>query len=272
MTKRKRLQPARHSIHKPYRIEREKPIWRKRFFWLGILIFFLAGSGFYFFLLSETFQVKKIIVSGEKKVTKEEIESIVEPRLGNTILSLQTKSIFLVNFKEIKKEVLNAFPQIAEVELRRGFPDTLDILIIERAGLAVWCQGDNCFLLDGEGIIFEKVPLPEDKELIRIKRKNGADYPGFGESAIEKEKLEQILRIEKELREKLKIPSEEILISSESRADFKTSEGLEIYFDLEKDLEGQLGKLQAILKEKNFSQERENLQYIDLRFERIYYK
>jgi len=52
--------------------------------------------------------------------------------------------------------------------------------------------------------------------------------------------------------------------------DVKTSEGWEIYFNLKKDINWQLTELDFLLKERIPPDKKGNVEYIDLRFERIY--
>jgi len=58
----------------------------------------------------------------------------------------------------------------------------------------------------------------------------------------------------------------EVSIISEERLNAKTSEGWEIYFNLEGDINWQLTKLGAVLEKEIPPEKRENLEYIDLRF------
>ena len=124
----------KRKFRKPHRIKRKKPILKNRFFWLGILIFVFVVSLSYFLFFSEIFQLEKIIVTGEEKVSKEDIKLVVEEKIEKKILFFKTKSIFLVNISEIKKDILGGFPQIAEVEIKRSFPDALNIVVVERLG------------------------------------------------------------------------------------------------------------------------------------------
>ena len=66
---------------KPYRIKRKKSIFKNRFFWLGILLLIIIGSLFYFLFLYPFFDVKEIIISGNKEVKKEEIENLVKEQI-----------------------------------------------------------------------------------------------------------------------------------------------------------------------------------------------
>ena len=72
------------------------------------------------------------------------------------------------------------------------------------------------------------------------------------------------------LRNDLNLPIEEILIVSEKRIDVETMEEWNIYFNPKKDLDWQLEEFGILLKEKISLKNRENLEYIDLRFEKIY--
>lgn len=250
---------------KPYRVKRKKSIFRYRFFWLGALFFVFIISIFYFLFFSEIFQVAKIIVTGEEKVAKENLELLVEKKLEKKILFFKTKSIFLVNLNEVKKDILNNFPYIAEVEISRGFPDALNIIVVERFGLTSWCQAEQCFLVDNEGVVFEEI-FDIDPKVFQIKNLVQVPELKLGDKVIEKEKLNQILDIKSKLRDNQKISLTAITIVSEKRLNIKTLEGWEIYFNPQGQLEWQLTKLRAVLEEEILPENRKNLEYIDLRF------
>lgn len=253
------------TFRKPYRIKKQKSIIFSRFFWLGVLFFVFIISIFYFLFFSQTFQIEKIIVTGEEKVAKEDLKLLVEKKLESKILFFKTKSIFLVNLNEIKKDILNNFPQVAEVEIGRGLPDTLNIIVVERSGLTVWCQAEQCFLVDNEGVIFEEI-FDVDPKAFQIKNLAQVPELKLGDKVIEKEKLNQILDIESKLRDNLKISLTTVTIISDERLNAKTAEGWEIYFNPEGQLEWQLTKLRAVLDEEILPENRKNLEYIDLRF------
>ncbi len=237
---------------KPHRYKKKNSILGNRFFWLGILVSFFIYSLFYFLFLSEFFQIKKIIVTGEEKVSKEDIKVFIP-----------SKSIFLIDKGLVRENILNTFPQIAEVEIGQGLPDTLNILVVERLGIANWCQSERCFLVDREGIIFEETI--SEMELIKIVDKQNKGVFNLGEKVIEKEQLSQILEMEPELKG-LEVSVEEFIISSEDKLTATIGEGWEIYFNLQGNIEWQLTKLRAVLEEKIPSEKRENLEYIELRF------
>ena len=133
----------RMKFRKPHRIKRKKSILKSRFFWLTILIFIFLGSFFYFLFFSSFFQVKNIFISGAEKTSSDEIKNFVQNKLEKKILFLKTKTIFLINLNQIKKEVLKNFPPVAEIEILRKFPNILNIILVERSPLANFCQDYN---------------------------------------------------------------------------------------------------------------------------------
>ena len=250
------------KYRKPYRVKKKKSIFRNRFFWLGILILIIFGGFFYLICFSSFFQIEKVIITGEEKVSTEDLKLLIEKKLENKILFFKTKSIFLVNLSKIKKDILNNFPKAAKVEISREFPDALRIIVVERFGIATWCQKDRCFLLDKEGIIFEE---GMGVNLIKMVDEKNPTLSNLGEKVIEKDYLEEILEAQRKFRGELKVESQEFIVFS-NRFNAKTQEGWEIYFSPKEDLDWQLTKLKVVLEEEIPPENRRNLEYIELRF------
>lgn len=248
---------------KAHQYRRKKPIFRSRLLWFIILFFIILTAAFYFLFFSKTFQIEKIVITNQKRVPKEDIMRVAERGLENKLLFFKTKSVFLVNLKELEKDILNNFSQISKVEIKRNFPDSLQIIVIERPGLANWCRKDDCYLLDNEGIIFEKSSLRKD--LITIRDEREIESFNIGEKAIGGDYPEKMLEIKKRLDGEFKIIVKEFVVLPD-RLTVKTSEDWEIYFDPQKDLDWQLTKLGAVLEEKIPPEKRGDLEYIELRF------
>ena len=246
------------SRRRPHRIRRRKSIFKKRAFWGLIFVLAIFGAGVYVFVFSEIFQVQKIIITGEQRVAKENIESIIKSKARN---------ILLVNSKKIREVVLQKFPQIEELEVKRDFPNILNLALAERKEIGVFCQDIRCFLLDGQGVIFqestEETPLPKfqnqtlNKELV------------LGEKVFSKETLNILLEIDKQLKN-LGISPQEFLVVSAERLNIKTNESWKIYFNLQKDLNWQIASLATVLEKRIPSGKRSKLEYIDLRFDKIF--
>lgn len=257
------------SYRKPHRYKKRKPIFRKKFLVLGFLALVAVGAVFYGLFFWKIFWVEKIVVSGEEKVSKEKIESLVEQRLENRILFLKTKSILAVDGGQIEKDILDAFPGISETKVNKRLFDTINVQVIERTGLALWCKDDDCFLLDKYGVIFEEAPL--DSELIIIETTQLGEL-FLGKNVIAEDKIVQILAIENKLAETSKISIKKAILVSNDRLDMETAEGWAIRFNLKSDLDWQLTELKLALEKQISAEKRKNLEYIDLRFSRVYYK
>lgn len=226
-------------------------IFKKKLFWLGLFFFIILSGLTYFFIFSSVFQIKNIAVLGTEKTPAQEIRIMISDNV---------KNIFLADLKKIDIMLLERYPQIANVSIKRDIPDALLVQIEERKPVAVFSKNEEYFFIDKEAIIFEKILEIPSKMLI-IKSQEGP---------VGKERLNQILKINSILRNDLKIPIQGIRIVSEKKVDVETSEGWNIYFNLKKDLNWQLEKFGILMKEKISLENRENLEYIDLRFENIY--
>ena len=256
----------RYRHKKPYRIKKKKSILRNKFFWLAVLIVLLIGSIFYFVFLSSFFQIKEIKIQGNAKISNQKIEDIISQEINNKILFFIQRNIVSIDSKKINKIILEKFPEIVESDLKRKFPDMIVVDIKERNPVGVWCNNE-CFKFDEQAIIFEKgeeqgLIIKSEKEII------------LGKQIIEKKKIDNILEIQDQLKEKIKIDIKDFFITNEGeKMIVKILDGWEIYFNLDQDVSKQIFNLNLVLKEKIPPEIRGNLKYIDLRFgNKVYYK
>lgn len=257
------------------KFKKRKSILKSRFFWIFILTLALIISVFYFFFLSEIFRIKEIRISASEDISQEEIQALLEKELKTPFFYFFHKdTFFLVNSSKIEDKILRDYPEIKEVDLKKEFPRSLVLEIKKRETAGIWCfSEDNCFSIDERGIIFRELTLENGKreDLMVIFLKDG-EIKNLGEEVIPKEKMNQLLGIHDELEGNLQIAVEKFTLSGIERLDVKIIEGWEIYFDLSEDINLALTKLQLLLEKEISSAARGNLQYIDLRFSKVYYK
>lgn len=258
------------KYRKPHRYKKKKPILRKKFLALGFLVLVAIGVVFYGLFIWKVFWVDRIVISGERKITKEEIVSLAEKGLEGKVLFLATKSILAVNTKQIGENILKAFPQIASAEVKRSFFDAISVQITERTASALWCENDSCFSLDKHGVIFEQAP--SDSGLIVIAATQPSGELFLGKTVIAEDKINQILAIENKLVEDSKIFIKKAVLVSNERLDIETTEGWTVRFNLRGDLDWQATELKLALERQISPEKRKSLEYIDLRFSRVYYK
>ena len=246
-------------------------IFKHKITWIVLLVVAFITSLVYLFIFSSVFQVKNIDISETEKVPTEEINNIISDNIGN---------IFLANLKDISQKIIDRFPQIDNVVIKRKLPDKLITKIVERQPIAIFCkpsidsslkifgtrENKDCYYIDNKGIVFEEAG---EKDLPIIKIQNPVYRPIFGREVIGNEYLKKLLTINYDIKD---IGVSELYPVSENRLDVKTSENWNIYFNTKGNIDWQVEKLNVLLKEKLPVEERTNLEYIDLRFDKIYFK
>ena len=262
---------------KPHKIKRKKSILKNRFFWLAILSLAVSVAAFYFFIFSSFFQVKeiKIEVINQQRISREALESLIWEQVESKALFLPTKSVILVNLKKLNEDLSKRFPQINKINLKRDFPARLNIIVFERMPIGIWCQSFNesddgeafdCFFIDKEGVIFEKAVLAPG---LTIKNFGSKLEFSLGDKILETEDLNLILKIRETLQKK-NIDNEEFAIISQTQLNAKTLEGWWVYLNPENDIDWQMVQLDLVLEKQIPPDKREKLEYIDLRFDKIF--
>jgi len=242
---------------------------RKIIYFIPFFLFFVV---FYLICFSPFFQIKKIEISENQKISSDNLKYLIENKLTKKILFFDSKSLFLADLKEIEESILKKYPEIEKVNFFKKIPDKLQVLIRERKPAAVFEKDGNYFLIDESGIAFEKIQ--EKPNFLLMKKSDFNQEIKLGEGIIKKEEMSQILKVEPEFKNKnLEFKADFAELVNEQRLNVKTSEGFDVYFDILGDISQQVLNLSVILKEKISPQEKRNLEYIDLRFgNQIYYK
>jgi len=112
-----------------------------RIFLLGVIILsliFIINQ----FSLADSFPIRKVIVYGVNHVDQDEVKNMITP-LVNT-------GYFNINIDTIRDR-LTQIPWVAEITVRRDWPDQILITMIEKNPIAKW---NESHLLSGNGEIF----------------------------------------------------------------------------------------------------------------------
>lgn len=255
------------TYRKPYRVKKKKSILKNKNFWLIVLFLSLVGVILYFVFFASIFQINEIKISGNQKISDETLSKFIQEKINQKILFWTIKSIFLI--KKIEPEILKEFIQIEKVNLKKQFPNKLILEITERKEFACFCRSEKCFLIDKSGLIFEEITTPCLLNLIIKDFKD--ENLVLGEQVIDEDAFIKIQDIQQKLKNDLQIQISEFDILKEKLV-AKTSENWEIYFNLEKDINWQLTQLKTILESKISLEKKNSLEYIDLRFSKIFWK
>jgi cell division septal protein FtsQ len=158
--------------------------------------------------------------------------------------------------------MLQKFPYLASIDVRRDFPDYLKVEAIKREGLATFCQTGDCFIVDKEGIIFEVGDSVKPRLNVLI----STDKVNLGSRVIDPLELNQLIEIDRFVEREAGVAIKEIRLVSDEKLVIETQEGWEIYLNPKGEVEWELIKLRALLTEKLSLEEREGLEWVELRF------
>lgn len=253
----------------------KKKFWNRPLFWiiLGLLAIIVI---LYFILFYSKFQVKNIEISGNEKIKIEDIKNIVLNNLDKKIITtgifnISSKSAFIVDTNTISKNILNTFPKIETIKVQKKLPNSITLKVKERQPFAIFCQNaEKCFSIDQNGIIFEQLKdIPQNMIIIS---KEQTDKDVFtGENVVDKNIIDGISKVENNLKNNFQVDIKEVFVSNPLI--FTTSETWQIYFDPNENMDLQIIKMNALLKDEITQETRKKLQYIYLQYQdRAYYK
>lgn len=138
----------------------------------GVLALAVAGKYSYRGLLKTSyFGLKEIVVTGEKRVRREEIVNLSGARAGENILAMDLKGI---------AERVESQPWIERATVRRVLPRGLSIEVKEREPFAI-LKADTLYYLDRGGTPFKE-----------LDKKDDTNYPvitGIGREEVEDDEL-----------------------------------------------------------------------------------
>jgi hypothetical protein len=242
-----------------------------------ILIISLSLVAFLFLILIPTvthlpfIKISKVNIVGAELISKEEVESLVKADLkGNYAFIFSKANAFIYPDNLILKNLKETFPEISKVEVLREDLKTLQVTIVEREPMALWCDDSVeslCFFVDEKGEIYSKAPQFSQGAYIRFRE--GVDPPGLGQF-IFKDNFLEVLNFAKKVKS-LDLPITYIIPRVEDEDyDIHISGGGKIIFSLREDLSAVSERLEYYLKDKNsvksLSEFIKNLDYLDLRF------
>ena len=95
---------------------------------------------------SPLLRVSTIVVDGARWVSEGEVRAAAEGFRGQHILALDL---------EAARAGLRELPWIADVQLRRVLPSTVEVAVTERAPVGIARVGRRLFLVDGDGVLLD---------------------------------------------------------------------------------------------------------------------
>ncbi|MBI2451302.1 MAG: FtsQ-type POTRA domain-containing protein [Parcubacteria group bacterium] len=242
-----------------------------KYFLFIILFFLLAGSAAYFIFLTNFFEIKNFSIEGNKFVEKNKIEAEIWRYLEQKNFVIKNSNFIFLNTKKLSDSLLVDLPRLEDIEIDKIFFNSFIVQIKEREPIGVWCQPEICFLIDKNGVIFEKAPKIEGSLVLKISKNTDEEYK-IKDQVVSASLIKSILEFKFLFERKTGKLIPEIKIGSSGDITIKTAPGFEIIFKNNFDAKELTGRL-FIFLDQEIKEKTASLLYIDIReSSKIYYK
>jgi cell division protein FtsQ len=144
------------------REEKLKKIRRRQRLQMGLMtvLVVIVLAALVWLYRSDLFRVKKIEITGTKRLSKGQIEKIINVGPNDSLIRIPIADIK----KRIKKNLW-----VKNAEIGRSFPNTLKVKITERKAIAIVPVADGNALADKEGLVLEKINDIDKADLVLIR-------------------------------------------------------------------------------------------------------
>lgn len=229
-----------------------KPLVFKLLKWVFLLLIILAII--YLLFYSTIFTIKNIIVD-------QDLPTSINEHLEN----IKGKNIILIKSAEIKEDLLKKFPELIDINIIRGLPDTIKVSYNERKPEIIWQSAGRYFIVDEDGFAFREIQGATDLPLVKD---NNDLAINMGQQVASANFINFITELKPKLKEQVEINRFEVNETT-FQLDAIMVSGLRLKFDTTRSVDSQLSDLKKFLADRTNEAE----EYIDLRVEgKIFYK
>ena len=244
----------------------------------GIVLLASVGIAGLIYLLffAKLFDVRAVEVISPSAIPSEEVHRVAVNILERKWLTIARKSNGIVFSPEkIRDELMRTIPRIKDVVIRRVSLHRIEITITERQPVGLWClvKKETCYYFDEGGTAFAKL-LPVSGYLFIAINDSRDRSVELGARVAPETWIKHILEVKRHLQFG-GISISEIQIPDGSYEEFHivTREGWKIFMSNDTDIDRQITSMLQFIKQNFTTDQRRQLQYIDLRVDdRIYYK
>lgn len=265
-----------------------------RIYWLRVKIFFIIlfiisffSLIYWFIFLSPYFQIKEIIIEEFNQSFSKRIQLILEEnnRRFTPFLIYEIFPQYIHNNKsyatffnsDLEKLLLGQYPKIEKIDIKLDIKKgVLTVNIQQRVIDFLWCiedelasltQGENCYYMDKNGVIFEKAFEMQGSFLRKIVILD-TKKRFLGDKVISQDKLEKIDKIfvlAEDKESPISIDFLEIKEADFLKVKIVVNEGFYTLYNLTDDFSEILNIITEIKKQK-LKDDFSNLRYIDFQY------
>jgi cell division septal protein FtsQ len=252
-----------------------KKLQRKSFHLFFILLFcFIIGASFYCLLFSNFWQIKIIRINGDYPIEPNWIHKVISEFLNQNSFISQRHFLFF-NKLALAKTIEEKYP-VEKVELKTNFKNrSIDIYLQGKLFIGYWLSRGLVFRIDRNGQIIDFVGEMNERQLEKMWRIYDLDngLPSINEVVIDKTVIDFIDYFNRSSISQWCKPRFWEVSKKTKTLNLVTDDNLKIYFVYYNNLENQLKTLEQVLNQVIKPEEKNKIEYIDLRFgERVYYK
>jgi cell division septal protein FtsQ len=261
------------------KVENQNPKFFSRFVFFLLAMVFL-GVLAYVFLFSNFLEINKISITGIEELNYNDVLDYTESLYGGKILKIIPRNNFIfISTGKIESKLYDHFKKIGQVEVKKVFPNTLDINLIERKSILLWCSAGPCYFIDENGIAYQGADMDSDEvkgqNLVELSDQSGTPVT-IGEKIFDPQSVVLISGIKDKIKSETDIDvTDQFETTSKMAEDFQaqTSDGTALIFSLTDDVDQQISNLKTFLEKEIEIDEIGKLEYIDLRAQdKVYYK
>lgn len=111
----------------------------------ALLLALLAAGALYTLFTIPYFRVSSVTLLGETRIPPDEIAAGI---------GVQDKPIFLLSPADLTARLYKNFPEVLSAQVKLGFPNRVNITLVERQPVILWQQGQGYTWIDTEGVPF----------------------------------------------------------------------------------------------------------------------
>jgi cell division septal protein FtsQ len=270
------------------RKRRKKSILKLSLFLAGILVFL---GGLVGLLYIPKFRIAEISIEGINALDKEELKAEITNFLkGKFFKILPYDNIFLLSKAKITALLLQEFPNLKEISIKRNFSRKLSVLTEERKAEALWCVNSlatstdsgeaECAFVDENGFIFQPAPsfsggiflkFFDEREKLASTSENLGGLPNVGEEMIAASEFKKLFSFSGFLLQN-NMDVSRIVLKDNGEYEIDLKEGWRILLNGKNEAGLSFNNLKLVL-DSNVKEKRSQLEYIDLRFgNKVFFK
>lgn len=239
---------------------------------LGLVLVGLIG---FFLTISHMFLITQIKLNNTD-IREDQVRDVLRRMQSKRMYLIPSNHMAILNEHSLLAAIQKDIPEVRKItSFKRILPNRLELSLEKRTPLFVWHTGEGFYLVDQDGVIYQKILnyQQDTYSQIVIIDKSFEDI-AVGQALPIEKLLNFLNKLQDAWSEKIS-QTDYVAFSipalSSPDLNVHTTIGFEIYFDLDRGVPGQLANLSLLLSSEIKPETYSGLSYIDLRLPNIAY-